>query len=85
MVSKFNNDAHQIFLSSFIKKVPSHYASLEATRMTLLFFVLGGLDIIDQFDKREDKKDFFNWIDAQQIKPNRKKNTKSTFSFLLKY
>ena len=80
-VTNFNMDAHTIFLNSFIKNVPSQYASLESTRMTLLFFVLGGLDIIDQFSESKEKSALFQWIDAQQIKPDptRRRRGKSNF------
>ena len=45
--------------------------SVYSFRMTVLFFALSGLDLMDALNlSDENKKDIINWIYAQQILPN---------------
>jgi geranylgeranyl transferase type-1 subunit beta len=52
--------------------LPEFVVDLDTSRMTLVFFGLSGLDIIDALSeevKENDRKDWIEWIYAQQIPP----------------
>ncbi|SAM08352.1 hypothetical protein [Absidia glauca] len=53
--------------------LPSPYTETETNRMTLAFFCLGGLELLGALDSEisdHNKKDWIEWIYAQQIVPS---------------
>jgi|SaaInlStandDraft_6_1057023.scaffolds.fasta_scaffold32641_2 geranylgeranyl transferase type-1 subunit beta len=70
MEGTFQRDMHVAFFKHSLKQVlPSHYESLDTNRMTLAFFVLSGLDVLDALDvlSNEYKSALADWIYAQQV------------------
>ena len=62
--------------------LPEFVVDLDTSRMTLAFFGLSGLDITGFLDtelKEQDRKDWIEWIYAQQIPPS------DTFSSMTKH
>eukprot|EP00494_Astrolonche_serrata_P024851 UN25111 len=59
-----------------MKTAPHHYTSLDATRMTVLFFAAGGLDLLGQFKGRKDLDNINNWVYAQQVLQTKKNKDK---------
>jgi len=66
---------HVTFSNSFIKQTPYVYNSLDTTRMTLLFFAVGGLDLLQEFKNKDNICNFSDWVYGQQIHPNTTTNT----------
>lgn len=53
--------------------LPAPYTETETNRMTLAFFCLGSLSLLGQLDTvlpEQDKKDWIEWIYAQQVLPD---------------
>ncbi|VDP09564.1 unnamed protein product [Soboliphyme baturini] len=61
--------AHKKFLKRILYVLPEAFEELEASRLTLLFFVLSGLDILDEIDSLSDevKTKLVDWIYSLQI------------------
>lgn len=50
--------------------LPGRFASLDTNRMTVAFFAISGLDILDGLDKIKVKtEDMIEWIYALQVLP----------------
>ncbi len=49
-VNKLDRSSQIAFFRRFLSSVPSAYASLDVSRMTLLYFVLSALDVLDAID-----------------------------------
>ena len=62
---------HEKFLLRFLDILPGdRFASLETSRMTILFFVISGLDVLGSLEKslnEERKQDIVNWIYSLQV------------------
>ncbi|XP_065060016.1 geranylgeranyl transferase type-1 subunit beta-like [Rhopilema esculentum] len=62
---------HIKFMERTISILPCEYGYFDSSRITILFFALSGLDILNALDRvEEDKQDMINWIYAQQIVPS---------------
>ncbi|KAK1892105.1 Geranylgeranyl transferase type-1 subunit beta [Dissostichus eleginoides] len=47
----FLRDRHVRFFQRTLQVLPERYASLETTRLTIIFFALSGLDVLDALDR----------------------------------
>jgi hypothetical protein len=56
------------YFLNHIDMLPHHYQSLDANRMTVLFFAVSGLDLLDKLDK-VDCDAVVNWVYSQQLVP----------------
>eukprot|EP00455_Lapot_gusevi_P006423 TRINITY_DN1274_c0_g1_i2.p1 TRINITY_DN1274_c0_g1~~TRINITY_DN1274_c0_g1_i2.p1 ORF type:complete len:373 (-),score=74.92 TRINITY_DN1274_c0_g1_i2:15-1079(-) len=66
-------DRHVRFFNYHLKVLPSQYASLDTSRMTVLYFCLSALDVLGAVDTsltEEKKKSIIEWIYAQQLIPD---------------
>ncbi|KAH8554271.1 protein geranylgeranyltransferase-like protein type I beta subunit [Umbelopsis sp. PMI_123] len=66
-----------------LRMMPAPYTETETNRMTLAFFCLGSLSLLDQLDtviSDKDRKDWIDWIYAQQVLPDPDDPEKSRYS-----
>ncbi|KAK9696795.1 Geranylgeranyl transferase type-1 subunit beta [Basidiobolus ranarum] len=69
---EFAHAKHVKFFKRSLDYLPYQYSSADTNRMTLGYFCISGLDILDKLDvlSEETKKEYIEWIYAQQIHPN---------------
>lgn len=62
-------DRHAKYFSYFLKLLPGKLASYDSTRMTIAFFAVSGLDILDELDElsRPDREDIIDWVYRLQL------------------
>uniref|UniRef100_A0A914W171 Prenyltransferase alpha-alpha toroid domain-containing protein n=1 Tax=Plectus sambesii TaxID=2011161 RepID=A0A914W171_9BILA len=61
---------HRKFLDRCLKVLPAAYSSLDANRLTLLFFALSSLDILDELERaigEEERRKLIGWIYSLQL------------------
>lgn len=62
---------HVRFFKMCLQALPSSYSSLDTSRLTVAFFALSGLDVLNSLDVIEsEKKDIINWIYSLQVLPD---------------
>ncbi|XP_033633939.1 geranylgeranyl transferase type-1 subunit beta-like [Asterias rubens] len=62
---------HIKFFSRCLQILPQSYTSLDTSRLTVCFFALSGLDVIDSLDVVEkEKQDIIDWIYSLQVLPD---------------
>ncbi|XP_068422727.1 geranylgeranyl transferase type-1 subunit beta [Clinocottus analis] len=64
----FLGDRHVRFFQRTLQVLPERYASLETTRLTIIFFALSGLDMLDALDVI-DRNTMIEWIYSLQVLP----------------
>uniref|UniRef100_A0A3P9LF22 Geranylgeranyl transferase type-1 subunit beta n=1 Tax=Oryzias latipes TaxID=8090 RepID=A0A3P9LF22_ORYLA len=64
----FLKDRHVRFFQRTLQVLPERYASLETTRLSIVFFALSGLDVLGSLDVI-DKDLIIEWIYSQQVLP----------------
>ncbi|GLD54084.1 geranylgeranyl transferase type-1 subunit beta [Lates japonicus] len=64
----FLRDRHVRFFQRTLQVLPERYASLETTRLTIIFFALSGLDVLDALDVI-DRNVMIEWIYSLQVLP----------------
>ncbi|KAI8350360.1 geranylgeranyltransferase type I beta-subunit-like protein [Choanephora cucurbitarum] len=72
MTKEFNREKHIRYFKSNLSMLPTPYTQTETNRMTLAFFALGGLSLLGELDNNvsdENKRDWIEWIYAQQVLP----------------
>ena len=65
-VLSFNRDEHVRFFLDSLESLPAHYTSLDAARLTAVYFSVIGLDIMNEID-RVDKARICNFIYGLQL------------------
>lgn len=67
----FLKPKHIKFFERCLQILPSRYSSLDTNRMTIAFFALSGLDLLNSLDRIEkEKESIIKWIYSLQILPN---------------
>eukprot|EP00897_Mesotaenium_endlicherianum_P003880 jgi/Mesen1/351/ME000001S02660 len=66
---EFFKDLHVCYMIHVLNGLPSHYAGHESNRMTLAYFAVAGLDILDKLDQ-VDKGQVVDWIYSLQVLPS---------------
>ncbi|XP_054411811.2 geranylgeranyl transferase type-1 subunit beta isoform X3 [Pongo abelii] len=64
----FLRDRHVRFFQRCLQVLPERYSSLETSRLTIAFFALSGLDMLDSLDV-VNKDDIIEWIYSLQVLP----------------
>ncbi|XP_073078170.1 geranylgeranyl transferase type-1 subunit beta isoform X4 [Manis javanica] len=64
----FLRDRHVRFFQRCLHVLPERYSSLETSRLTIAFFALSGLDMLDSLDV-VNKDDIIEWIYSLQVLP----------------
>ncbi|KAM6965172.1 geranylgeranyl transferase type-1 subunit beta [Aplochiton taeniatus] len=64
----FLRDRHVRFFQRSLQVLPERYSSLETSRLTIVFFALAGLDVLDAMDVI-DKNNMVEWIYSLQVLP----------------
>jgi len=65
---KFQVEKHVKFLLRHLDSMPYQYQSLDPNRLTLLYFILSGLDVLGAINKIDDRKvGIIDWIYSLQI------------------
>ncbi|CAH1796387.1 unnamed protein product [Owenia fusiformis] len=68
---KFLREKHIKFFCRCLQVLPDRYASLDTSRMTVAFFGLSGLDLLNGLDAIEkDKENIIDWIYSLQVLPD---------------
>jgi len=62
----FSPDSHLASFRRLVKSIPTPYQTLDANRMTLLYLLSSGMDLLSSLDSL-DKTRVIEWIYAQQI------------------
>eukprot|EP00002_Diphylleia_rotans_P009827 TRINITY_DN2016_c0_g2_i4.p1 TRINITY_DN2016_c0_g2~~TRINITY_DN2016_c0_g2_i4.p1 ORF type:complete len:203 (-),score=40.23 TRINITY_DN2016_c0_g2_i4:160-768(-) len=61
-------ERHVLFLRAHLGKLHPHYATLDISRMNILYFAVSGLDLWNALDEAlPDKSPVIDWIYAQQV------------------
>ncbi|KAL5004408.1 hypothetical protein ScPMuIL_017864 [Solemya velum] len=69
---EFLKDKHVKFFKRCLQVLPPQYSSLDTSRMTIAFFALSGLDILDSLSEIEaDRDNIINWIYSLQLLPDK--------------
>ncbi|KAI8081549.1 protein geranylgeranyltransferase-like protein type I beta subunit [Halteromyces radiatus] len=72
-MTDFEREKHIQYFLSNLRMLPSPYTETETNRMTLAYFCLGGLELLGALEtvvSDHNKKDWIEWIYAQQILPS---------------
>lgn len=73
---------HIKFMQRMIGVLPSGLAALDSSRMTVLFFALSGLDVLNSIDTiLNERNEIISWIYAQQILSSDGEDNKSKCGF----
>lgn len=72
----FLRDRHVRFFQRCLQVLPERYSSLETSRLTIAFFALSGLDMLDSLDV-VNKDDIIEWIYSLQVLPTEDSEVKS--------
>ncbi|KAL7828429.1 hypothetical protein SRHO_G00320630 [Serrasalmus rhombeus] len=64
----FLKDRHVRFFQRCLQVLPERYSSYETSRLTIVFFALSGLDVLDALDV-VDKPSLIEWIYSLQVIP----------------
>uniref|UniRef100_A0A8B9NE42 Prenyltransferase alpha-alpha toroid domain-containing protein n=1 Tax=Accipiter nisus TaxID=211598 RepID=A0A8B9NE42_9AVES len=64
----FLRERHVRFFQRCLQLLPERYSSLETSRLTIAFFALSGLDMLDSLDV-VNKDDIIEWIYSLQVLP----------------
>ncbi|ESP05433.1 hypothetical protein LOTGIDRAFT_103205 [Lottia gigantea] len=68
---KFLHDKHVKFFQRILQILPSRYATLDSNRMTIAFFALSGIDVLDSLNVLDkDRDNIIEWIYSLQVLPN---------------
>eukprot|EP00128_Syssomonas_multiformis_P000600 Colp12_sorted_trinity150504_noHs@34453 len=64
-------DRHVKYFKRCLQVLPTEYASLDSNRMTICFFALSALDLMDKLSalSEEEKKAIIEWIYSCQVQP----------------
>uniref|UniRef100_A0AAQ6AMP1 Geranylgeranyl transferase type-1 subunit beta n=1 Tax=Amphiprion ocellaris TaxID=80972 RepID=A0AAQ6AMP1_AMPOC len=76
----FLRDRHVRFFQRTLQVLPERYASLETTRLTIIFFALSGLDVLDALDVI-DRNTMIEWIYSLQVLPTEDQSNLSRCGF----
>ncbi|PKU33661.1 geranylgeranyl transferase type-1 subunit beta isoform x2 [Limosa lapponica baueri] len=64
----FLKERHVCFFQRCLQILPERYSFLETSRLTIAFFALSGLDMLDSLDV-VNKDDIIEWIYSLQVLP----------------
>eukprot|EP00475_Leptophrys_vorax_P027592 TRINITY_DN3933_c0_g1_i5.p1 TRINITY_DN3933_c0_g1~~TRINITY_DN3933_c0_g1_i5.p1 ORF type:complete len:344 (+),score=68.75 TRINITY_DN3933_c0_g1_i5:1164-2195(+) len=67
---EFNTEMNISMYRRFLNTFPVQYQSLDPNRMTILYFTLSAMDILDKLDLVPDKPAIIDWVYAQQVLPS---------------
>lgn len=68
---KLHRDKHVKYFKRILHVIPGQFSSLDTHRMTLAFFALSGLDLLDALAEIEkDREAIVEWIYSLQVLPN---------------
>lgn len=69
---KFEKEKHLRFLQGCLRLLPATYASQDPNRLTLLYFIVSGLDLFDATHLLKDKQAVIDWVYSLQVLPDEK-------------
>ncbi|KAL3226323.1 hypothetical protein MRX96_004422 [Rhipicephalus microplus] len=67
----FLRNQHVKFFQRCLNVLPSAMSSLDEMRMTVAYFAVSGLDLLNALDTIENKEDIVQWIYSHQVLPNK--------------
>jgi len=68
--SRLTRDLHIRYFKKSLQILPHHYLAQDANRLTLAYFALAGLDILNGLQDNIDVKNCIDWIYNLQILPS---------------
>ncbi|WAR28678.1 PGTB1-like protein [Mya arenaria] len=82
MKDDFLRDKHVKFFVRCLQVLPGRYSSLDTSRMTIAFFALSGLDMLDALRVVEkEKSSMIEWIYSLQVLPNKEGSNSTLCGF----
>ncbi|RMC01098.1 hypothetical protein DUI87_22364 [Hirundo rustica rustica] len=76
----FLRERHVRFFQRCLQILPERYSSLETSRLTIAFFALSGLDMLDSLDV-VNKDDIIEWIYSLQVLPTEDRSNMNRCGF----
>lgn len=71
-MTKFEKEKHVKYFLKHLEVLPTPYSSQDTNRLTILYFCLGSLDILNSIDLIKNKKEIIEFIYSLQIKDEKK-------------
>lgn len=68
--NKFERDLHIRFFKQHLDLLPKPYGSQDTNRLTLAYFCLSALDVLNALDVIKDKKSIIEWVYNLQVIPD---------------
>jgi len=70
---ELHSDKHAKYFVRFLKLLPARLSSHDSTRMTIAFFAVCGLDVLERLHTLSDemKKEIIEWVYSYQIVPSK--------------
>ncbi|XP_039272013.2 geranylgeranyl transferase type-1 subunit beta-like [Styela clava] len=80
---KFDKDKHIRFFTRTLQVLPSRYEVLDSNRLTIAFFAVSGLDVLNSLNKLSSstKKEIIDWIYSLQVVPDKHGSNKRKCGF----
>lgn len=71
MQEKLEPEKHAKYFLRFLQLLPPRLASHDSTRVTIAFFAVSGLDVLDRLDllNEEQRQHVINWIYSLELRP----------------
>jgi geranylgeranyl transferase type-1 subunit beta len=70
----FEKEKHVKYFNYLLKGLSHHYKGYDTSRMTIAYFCVGSLDILNSLDSIKNKEDIINWIYSLQIVPSKEES-----------
>uniref|UniRef100_H2YT29 Geranylgeranyl transferase type-1 subunit beta n=1 Tax=Ciona savignyi TaxID=51511 RepID=H2YT29_CIOSA len=83
MENTFERKKHIRFFTRILQILPSRYAILDTSRLTVAFFALSGLGVLDALDAipDKDKQEIIEWIYTLQVVGNKASDMETTNNY----
>lgn len=69
-MDQFERSKHVVFFNRVLQILPTRYSSLDSNRLTIAFFALSALDILDALHTIDNPKRIIEWIYSLQVLPD---------------
>ncbi|XP_014662379.1 PREDICTED: geranylgeranyl transferase type-1 subunit beta-like [Priapulus caudatus] len=79
---EFLREKHIKFFNRCIDVLPHQYSTMDTNRLTILFFAISGMEILNSLDTIKNKKEeIVDWIYSHQVLPNESASNLSNCGF----
>jgi len=77
----FQREKHVKFLLRSLNVMPKEYSGQDTSRITLLYFVVAGLDVLGELHRIPDKQKIIDFVNSCQILPDKDEPEKYSHNF----